>query len=153
MVDDLLTLAKAEQPGFLDIEEVELADLTVSVVAKARALGERRWRVDEVAEAIEAGRLYHPLSLSATLTSDSETDLLEPIGEEDRSMTTVDERESIRPLIATLPERERAILGMRFFGDMTQSQIADRLGISQMHVSRLLSQTLDGLRAAVADAA
>ncbi|WP_336209988.1 sensor histidine kinase [Nonomuraea sp. LPB2021202275-12-8] len=51
MVDDLLTLAKAEQPGFLDIEEVELADLTVSVVAKARALGERRWRVDEVAEA------------------------------------------------------------------------------------------------------
>ena len=51
MVDDLLTLAKAEQPGFLDIEEVELADLTVSVVAKARALGERKWRVDEVAEA------------------------------------------------------------------------------------------------------
>ncbi|MEV4098646.1 HAMP domain-containing sensor histidine kinase [Nonomuraea sp. NPDC049649] len=51
MVDDLLTLAKAEQPGFLNIEEVELADLTVSVVAKARALGERRWRVDEVAEA------------------------------------------------------------------------------------------------------
>ncbi|MFC5818377.1 ATP-binding protein [Nonomuraea sp. NPDC050478] len=51
MVDDLLTLAKAEQPGFLDIDEVELADLTVSVVAKARALGERRWRVDEVAEA------------------------------------------------------------------------------------------------------
>jgi signal transduction histidine kinase len=51
MVDDLLTLAKAEQPGFLAIEEVELADLTVSVVAKARALGERRWRVDEVAEA------------------------------------------------------------------------------------------------------
>jgi len=51
MVDDLLTLAKAGQPGFLDIEEVELADLTVSVVAKARALGERRWRVDEVAEA------------------------------------------------------------------------------------------------------
>lgn len=51
MVDDLLTLAKAEQPGFLNIEEVELADLTVSVVAKARALGERKWRVDEVAEA------------------------------------------------------------------------------------------------------
>lgn len=51
IVDDLLTLAKAEQPGFLSIEEVELADLTVSVVAKARALGERTWRVDEVAEA------------------------------------------------------------------------------------------------------
>ncbi|HEX4816451.1 MAG TPA: HAMP domain-containing sensor histidine kinase [Nonomuraea sp.] len=51
IVDDLLTLAKAEQPGFLAVDTVELADLTVSVVAKARALGERRWRVDEVAEA------------------------------------------------------------------------------------------------------
>ncbi|MEV0390576.1 ATP-binding protein [Nonomuraea sp. NPDC050643] len=51
IVDDLLTLAKSEQPGFLALDHVELADLTVSVVAKARALGERRWRVDEVAEA------------------------------------------------------------------------------------------------------
>ncbi|MFI6296362.1 ATP-binding protein [Nonomuraea sp. NPDC050790] len=51
IVDDLLTLAKSEQPGFLSLEEVELADLTVSVIAKARALGEREWRVDEVAEA------------------------------------------------------------------------------------------------------
>lgn len=51
IVDDLLTLAKSEQPGFLSLEEVELADLTVSVIAKARALGERDWRVDEVAEA------------------------------------------------------------------------------------------------------
>lgn len=51
IVEDLLTLAKAEQPGFLDLHDVEVADLTVSVVAKARALGNRRWRVDEVAEA------------------------------------------------------------------------------------------------------
>ncbi|SDK09548.1 Signal transduction histidine kinase [Nonomuraea maritima] len=51
IVDDLLTLAKAEQPGFLTLDTVELADLTVSVVAKARGLGERKWRVDEVAEA------------------------------------------------------------------------------------------------------
>jgi len=51
IVDDLLTLAKSEQPGFLSIEEVELADLTVSVVAKARALGDRRWRVEDMAEA------------------------------------------------------------------------------------------------------
>ncbi|MEQ4723036.1 HAMP domain-containing sensor histidine kinase [Nonomuraea sp. B19D2] len=52
IVDDLLTIAKAEQPGFLSVDTVELADLTVSVVAKARALGERAWRVDEVAEAL-----------------------------------------------------------------------------------------------------
>lgn len=51
IVDDLLTLAKSEQPGFLALEEVEVADLTVSVIAKARALGDRTWRVEEVAEA------------------------------------------------------------------------------------------------------
>ncbi|SDJ54518.1 sensor histidine kinase [Nonomuraea jiangxiensis] len=51
IVDDLITLAKAEQPGFLSLDQVEVADLTVSVVAKARALGRRQWRVDEVAEA------------------------------------------------------------------------------------------------------
>jgi RNA polymerase sigma-B factor len=65
----------------------------------------------------------------------------------------VEQRESVRPLLATLSERERDILRMRFFGDMTQSQIADRLGISQMHVSRLLARTLGSLRAALADAA
>ena len=61
-------------------------------------------------------------------------------------MEAVDNRESVKPLLASLPERERRILTMRFFGDMTQSQIAAELGISQMHVSRLLSQTLRRLR-------
>jgi len=65
----------------------------------------------------------------------------------------VEERESVRPLLATLAPREREILHLRFFGDLTQSQIADRLGISQMHVSRLLSQTLSNLRLALADVA
>ena len=58
----------------------------------------------------------------------------------------VEQRESLAPLLAALPERERAILYMRFFGDMTQSRIAEELGISQMHVSRLLSRTLTQLR-------
>jgi len=53
----------------------------------------------------------------------------------------------VRPLIEALPERERAILMMRFFGEMSQSQIAERVGISQMHVSRLLSRTLRDLHA------
>jgi RNA polymerase sigma-B factor len=65
----------------------------------------------------------------------------------------VDNRESVKPLLASLPERERKILTMRFFGDMTQSQIAAELGISQMHVSRLLAQTLANLRTALTEAA
>ena len=66
-----------------------------------------------------------------------------------RIAAPVDNRESVKPLLASLPERERRILTMRFFGDMTQSQIAAELGISQMHVSRLLSQTLLKLRTAL----
>jgi RNA polymerase sigma-B factor len=108
---------------------------------------------DDVAEAIEIGRLYHPLSLSAPAGPDTDLDVADPLGEEDPGMAAVDNRESVKPLLASLPERERRILTMRFFGDMTQSQIAAELGISQMHVSRLLSQTLGTLREALVEAA
>jgi len=107
----------------------------------------------DVAEAIEVGRLYHPLSLSAPAGPDSDAGLADPLGDVDPGMEAVDNRESVKPLLASLPERERKILTMRFFKDMTQSQIAAELGISQMHVSRLLSQTLGNLRTALADAA
>jgi len=107
----------------------------------------------DVAEAIEVGRLYHPLSLSAPAGPDSDAGLADPLGDVDPGMAAVDNRESVKPLLASLPERERKILTMRFFRDMTQSQIAVELGISQMHVSRLLSQTLGNLRGALADAA
>lgn len=107
----------------------------------------------EVEEAIEVGRLYHPVSLSAPAGPDTDLGLADPLGEDDPGMAAVDNRQSVKPLLATLPERERKILTLRFFGEMTQSQIADELGISQMHVSRLLSQTLSNLRAALVDAA
>jgi RNA polymerase sigma-B factor len=107
----------------------------------------------EVAEAVEAGLLYQPLSLSAPGAAGTDLELSDPMGSDDPAIDVVEQRESVRPLLATLTDRERDILRMRFFGDMTQSQIADRLGISQMHVSRLLSQTLGSLRAALADAA
>jgi RNA polymerase sigma-B factor len=107
----------------------------------------------DVAEAIEVGRLYQPLSLSAPAGPDSDAGLADPLGDVDPGMAAVDNRESVKPLLASLPERERKILTMRFFRDMTQSQIAVELGISQMHVSRLLSQTLGNLRGALADAA
>ena len=108
---------------------------------------------EDVVEAIEVGRLYNPVSLSAPAGPDTDLGVADPLGEEDPGMAAVDNRESVKPLLASLPERERRILTMRFFGDMTQSQIAAELGISQMHVSRLLAQTLASLRTALVEAA
>ena len=67
-------------------------------------------------------------------------------GSEDPAYERVDAHETLGAAVARLPERERRILQLRFFGDMTQAQIAERLGVSQMHVSRLLSRTLSQLR-------
>ena len=64
----------------------------------------------------------------------------------DESLEGVEYRESLKPLLEQLPPREKRILLLRFFGNMTQSQIATELGISQMHVSRLLARTLAQLR-------
>ena len=107
---------------------------------------------DEVAEAIEVARLYNPVSLSAPAGPDTDLGVADPLGDLDPGMEAVDNRESVKPLLASLPERERTILTMRFFQDMTQSQIAAQLGISQMHVSRLLAQTLQRLRTALVEA-
>ncbi len=101
---------------------------------------------EDVAEAIHIGQLYNPVSLSAPIGPDREQGIADPIGDDDPGMEAVDNRESVKPLLASLPERERKILTMRFFKDMTQSQIAAELGISQMHVSRLLTKTLASLR-------
>ena len=77
---------------------------------------------------------------------DDSPTLAATLGEEDAALEGVEYRESLQPLLATIPARERRILILRFFGNMTQSQIAADIGISQMHVSRLLSQTLAKLR-------
>jgi RNA polymerase sigma-B factor len=68
------------------------------------------------------------------------------LGIEDDALEGVEYRESLKPLLERLPPREKKILLLRFFGNMTQSQIAAELGISQMHVSRLLARTLAQLR-------
>jgi RNA polymerase sigma-B factor len=64
----------------------------------------------------------------------------------DTGLDQIENRESLRPLLEALPERERTVLVLRFFESMTQTQIAERVGISQMHVSRLLSKSLARLR-------
>jgi RNA polymerase sigma-B factor len=77
---------------------------------------------------------------------ESHSELADLMGDIDHQLEWVEDREALRPLIAKLPRREQRIIALRFFGNMTQSQIATELGISQMHVSRLLSHALAVLR-------
>jgi RNA polymerase sigma-B factor len=116
---------------------------TVGELAKHLQLSE-----DEVLEGLESANAYSTLSLDAPDSSGEEDApaVLDSLGGWDEQLEGVEYRESLRPLLAQLPDREKHILMLRFFGNMTQSQIAERIGISQMHVSRLLARTLGQLR-------
>lgn len=101
---------------------------------------------DDVYKGLEAGNAYRSASLDELLTDTDEIPLGDAIGQRDAELAEVENREAIRPLLDELDERERKILLMRFFRSMTQTQIAEQIGISQMHVSRLLARTLSWLR-------
>jgi RNA polymerase sigma-B factor len=102
---------------------------------------------EDIIEGLDSAHAYRALSLQAPVAGEeATTELVDLIGDVDRDMENVGNREALRPLIARLPAREQKIIAMRFFGNMTQSQIAAALGISQMHVSRLLSHALGMLR-------
>ncbi|HVE46773.1 MAG TPA: RNA polymerase sigma factor SigF [Acidimicrobiales bacterium] len=104
---------------------------------------------EEVLEAMEAGQAYRFSSLDAPSPGDEDGDSLGAhLGEVDPLMADAEHRMALTPLIARLPNREQTILHLRFFEGLTQSEIASRLGISQMHVSRLLARSLAKLRAA-----
>jgi RNA polymerase sigma-B factor len=102
---------------------------------------------EDIIEGIDSAHAYRALSLQAPTTGDdSGAELGDMLGDLDPRMETVEDRESLRPLVVQLPAREQKIIAMRFFGNMTQTQIAEKIGISQMHVSRLLAKTLRQLR-------
>jgi RNA polymerase sigma-B factor len=103
--------------------------------------------VDDLVVAIEAAQAYRPASLNAPYTGTGSADLIELIGGTDPRYTRVDDHLWLRPLFAALPLRERRILTMRFYGQMSQTRIAAEVGLSQMQVSRLLRQSLARLRA------
>jgi RNA polymerase sigma-B factor len=105
---------------------------------------------EQVLEAVEAGSAYSPVSLSASPGTEDDLDLMEVIGEEDAEFARTDERASLEPALGELPERERRILRMRFEEGLTQTQIADRVGLSQMHVSRLIRRSLEDMRETLA---
>ncbi|MQA77594.1 MAG: SigB/SigF/SigG family RNA polymerase sigma factor [Streptosporangiales bacterium] len=102
---------------------------------------------EAVTEALAADDTFSPLSLDAPVGDDDEVAThLDAMGEDDTDLEDVVDSESLWPLLEKLPQREQEMVLLRYYGNMTQSDIADRLGISQMHVSRLLSQTLAALR-------
>ncbi len=101
---------------------------------------------EEVLEALEAGQGYRATSLEAPVSGADEDSLADRLGEEDEGFAGAERRAELSPLLEKLPRRERTILALRFIDGLTQSEIAARIGISQMHVSRLLSRSLAKLR-------
>ena len=120
---------------------------TVKEVATHLRLGE-----EEVLEGLEAAQSYSALSLDGGGGGDEDSEtpaLVDTLGVDDEALAHVEYRETLRPLLAALPDRERQIVLLRFFHNKTQSQIAAEVGVSQMHVSRLLVKALGTLRGAM----
>jgi RNA polymerase sigma-B factor len=101
---------------------------------------------DDVLEALDASRAYTADSLDAPTGGDDDFSPADTLAVSDERFDNLESWQMVAPLIKQLPERERTILYLRFFEEKTQSEIAGQLGISQMHVSRLLAKTLAGLR-------
>jgi RNA polymerase sigma-B factor len=120
---------------------------TIPELAKAAGVEE-----EEVLEALESGRAYTSLSLSVGMSGgDEELDPMESIGTEEHQYEVSEDRAVLEPGFRVLDDRERMILHLRFFEGLTQSQIAQQVGISQMHVSRLIRRALDKIRDEIAE--
>lgn len=119
---------------------------TIAELAEATGASE-----EDVLEALETSRAYSPLSLSvASSSEDEELDPLESIGSIEHEYEISEDRAVLEPGMRVLDPRERVILQLRFYEGLTQSQIAQHVGISQMHVSRLIRRALEKMRAEIA---
>ena len=101
---------------------------------------------EQVLEALETGSAYSTISLSADSGGGEDQDPMEAIGEDDEGYERTEDRASLQPALDMLPAREREILRLRFEEGLTQTQIAERFEISQMHVSRLIRKSLERMR-------
>ncbi len=120
---------------------------TVSELAERLKVNE-----EDVLEGLESANAYSTLSLDAPDIGETDgQSMADSLGADDEALEGVDYRESLKPLLAQLDPRAKHILMLRFFRGMTQSQIAAEVGISQMHVSRILSRTLIQLRSGLLD--
>ncbi|HWE90909.1 MAG TPA: RNA polymerase sigma factor SigF [Pseudonocardiaceae bacterium] len=110
--------------------------------------------VEQVYEGMEVAHAYNAESLQVGGDSDDDNAAMalgDRLGVEEHGLADTENRVTLYPALAKLPDRERRIVIMRFFGNMTQTQIAQRIGISQMHVSRLLARSLTKLREVLSD--
>jgi RNA polymerase sigma-B factor len=116
---------------------------TIAELAAATSANE-----EEVVEALESGRAYSSVSIYSGGTNDEDEslELLDCLGVEEGAYEVFEQRRMLAPAMEGLDPRERLILHLRFFEGMTQTQIAARIGISQMHVSRLIRKSIDTLR-------
>ncbi|AVH96410.1 RNA polymerase sigma factor SigF [Streptomyces sp. WAC00288] len=126
-------------------ELAQKLDRSPTVAELAAVLGVSE---EDVVDGLAVGNAYTASSLDSPSPEDDggEGSLADRLGYEDTALEGVEYRESLKPLLAKLPPRERQIIMLRFFANMTQSQIGEEVGISQMHVSRLLTRTLAQLR-------
>ncbi|MYV57546.1 RNA polymerase sigma factor SigF [Streptomyces sp. SID3212] len=135
----------------LRLDLAKASDELAQRLDRAPTVGELSERLgltrDEVVEGMTASNAYTASSLDAQpAEDDSESALSDRIGYDDHGLEGIEYVESLKPMIAELPRRDRQILSLRFVANMTQSEIGEELGISQMHVSRLLTRTLEKLR-------
>lgn len=121
---------------------------TIAELAQATGVSE-----EEVVEALESGRAYSSVSIYSGGANDDEEslELLDCLGAEEEAYEVFEQRRVLAPAMERLDPRERLILHLRFFEGMTQTQVAARIGISQMHVSRLIRKSIDNLRQYMAE--
>lgn len=108
--------------------------------------------IEDVSAGLIAAGAYKPDSMDTAVSRDDEgLSLNEKLGEEDPEIENAEGYIAVKPHLDALPTRDRQVLVLRFFGGMTQTQIAERVGLSQMHISRILSRTLGDLRSKLAE--
>ncbi|MEU4162526.1 RNA polymerase sigma factor SigF [Actinoplanes sp. NPDC026670] len=108
---------------------------------------------EDVLEGLEGARAYNSTSLSTPANAEGSMSLGDTLGGEDTGFELAELRIALGPAMATLDEREQRIISLRFYGNLTQSEIAKQVGVSQMHVSRLLAKALTKLRTRLDDCA
>jgi RNA polymerase sigma-B factor len=108
---------------------------------------------EEVLEGLEGARAYNTTSLSTPVSADGDMSLGDTLSETENGYEHAELRVALSPALAALSDREQKIVSLRFYGNLTQSEIAEQIGISQMHVSRLLAKALIKLRTQIGEAA
>jgi RNA polymerase sigma-B factor len=106
---------------------------------------------EEVLEGLESGYAYRAVSLSTPVRDDSSFDLSDTLGTQEHGYDLVELNVALPPAMACLTDRERRIIAMRFYGNLTQVAIAEKVGVSQMHISRILAGALIKLRRQLAE--